>query len=258
MSWLVVPDLVLILTLGLALGFFGGLFGIGGGLIAVPMFVLGFGMDQADAHGTALVLMVPNLILGFLKYRQKNALPIRQMLLLATTATLTTWVMAKFALLLNPLLLQNLFNIFLLVTAWRIWVSTSPHSAQREFLPLRESGLPVVGLLGGSCMGLLGMGGGLVATPLLTNWLRQPQVVAQSLSLALVTPCSVVALASFANAHKVNWSLGLPMAAGGMAAVSAGVAVAHGLPDKFLKRLFAVLMLTTSIALFLRSLRFAV
>ena len=257
MSWLLVPDLILILSAGAALGFFGGLFGIGGGLIAVPLFVLGFGMDQATAQGTALVLMVPNLVMGFLKYQQKHPVPLKQMALLATTATLTTWAISNFALLLPPLLLQTLFNCFLIFAAWRMWASTTPRAGQQQFLPLRESGLPVVGVLGGTSMGLLGMGGGLVATPLITTWLRQPQVVAQSLSLALVTPCSMVALASFANAHKVNWSLGLPMAAGGMAAVSAGVALAHRLPDKTLKRSFALLMVVTGLVLITRAAKMA-
>jgi len=46
MSWLALPDLLLVLSLGAALGFFGGLFGIGGGIIAVPLFIIGFGMDR--------------------------------------------------------------------------------------------------------------------------------------------------------------------------------------------------------------------
>lgn len=41
------------LALGAGLSFFGGLFGIGGGIIAIPLLVLGFGMEQPLAQGTA-------------------------------------------------------------------------------------------------------------------------------------------------------------------------------------------------------------
>ena len=46
--------LLLFVAIGASLGFVGGLFGIGGGIIAVPLLALGFGMEQALAQGTAL------------------------------------------------------------------------------------------------------------------------------------------------------------------------------------------------------------
>ena len=49
------PELLEMLSLGAALEFLGGLFGIGGGIIAIPLLVLGFGLDQSVAQGTALV-----------------------------------------------------------------------------------------------------------------------------------------------------------------------------------------------------------
>jgi len=55
-----------VLLVGADLGFFGGLFGIGGGILAIPLLVLGFGMEQSLAQGTALVMMVPNLLSLFL------------------------------------------------------------------------------------------------------------------------------------------------------------------------------------------------
>lgn len=253
MSWLLVPDLILILAMGLGLGFFGGLFGIGGGLIAVPLFVFAFGMDQATAQGTALVLMVPNLVMGWLKYQQRLTLPWIPILILAGTATITTYAMAKLALLIDPNVLQILFDLFLVATGLRMWFHVEQNPQLTEHTHLKLSHLPIIGLAGGSSMGLLGMGGGLVATPMLTIWLRQSQVAAQSLSLSLVTPCAMVALGTYANAHKVNWSLGLPMALGGLVAVSAGVALAHHLPDRTLKRCFAILLGTTGLMLFAHS-----
>jgi len=63
------------LAMGAALGFFGGVFGIGGGIIAIPALVLLGGMEQAQAQGTALVMMVPNLLIGWWRYSLKN--PVR-------------------------------------------------------------------------------------------------------------------------------------------------------------------------------------
>ena len=44
MHFLPLNELLMTLALGAGLGFFGGLFGIGGGIIAIPLLVLGFGM----------------------------------------------------------------------------------------------------------------------------------------------------------------------------------------------------------------------
>ena len=101
-------------------------------------------------------------------------------------------------------------------------------------------------------VGLLGVGGGLVATPLLTGLFGQRQALAQSLSMALVTPCAVVALATYSVADCVDWSMGLPLAFGGLLTVSAGVAVAHQLPERKMRLLFAVMLMGTALWLLIK------
>jgi len=120
MSWLALPDLLLVLSLGAALGFFGGLFGIGGGIIAVPLFIIGFGMDQALAQGTALVLMVPNLLIGWWRYNQHHKLPWLAVAAIGITATATTWLTAKLAVRLDQDILHWIFNLFILVVGLRM------------------------------------------------------------------------------------------------------------------------------------------
>lgn len=253
MHFLSINELVLALALGAGLGFFGGLFGIGGGIIAIPLLVLGFGMEQPLAQGTALVLMVPNLLVGWWRYSQRHPLALRHALLIGLSAALTTWLVAHFAARLDPKLLRGLFSVFIGVLAIRMLLRRHGRGGAAE-LSLNVRALPLVGMAGGSSMGLLGIGGGLVATPLLSGWLGQRQTVAQSLSLALVAPSSVVALATYAGAQRVDWSLGLPMALGGLFTVSAGVALAHRLPEKRMRAAFAWMLLTTALWLFVGSL----
>lgn len=50
---------ILYVISGLAAGIFSGLFGIGGGLILIPIMVFFFGLTQHQAQGTTLALMVP-------------------------------------------------------------------------------------------------------------------------------------------------------------------------------------------------------
>lgn len=240
-------DLALILTLGAGLGFFGGLFGIGGGIIAIPVLVLGFGMEQPMAQGTALVTMVPNLLIGWWRYSCHHQPGLRNSLVIGLSATLTTWLVAHAATQLPPHTLRIAFSVFLAALAVRMLMHQRVAGRVQAEAPLPAHALPLVGIAGGSSMGLLGIGGGLVATPLLTGWLAQRQTVAQSLSLALVAPSSVVALGTYAEAQRVDWPLGLALALGGLFTVSAGVALAHRLPERQLRHAFAWMMLTTAV-----------
>lgn len=59
--------------------------------------------------------------------------------------------------------------------------------------------------------------------------------------------------AASASAGRVDWSLGLPLAAGGLFTVSAGVALAHRLPERRMRAAFAGLQLITAAWLLLGS-----
>lgn len=247
MTFLPLSEMLLALCLGAGLGFFGGLFGIGGGIIAIPLMVLGFGMDQPLAQGTALVLMVPNLLIACWRYTQRHPVGWPSALAIALPATLTTWGVAHFAAArLDPAVLRLLFSVFMALLAIRL-LCHGRRASLGSAASLDVRVLPLVGLIGGGSMGLLGIGGGLLSTPLLVGWLKQRQTVAQSLSLALVAPSSAVALATYAGAGRVDWALGLPMALGGLFTVSAGVALAHRLPERQMRQAFAWMMVVTAL-----------
>jgi uncharacterized membrane protein YfcA len=248
------PELAMMLGLGAALGFFGGLFGIGGGIIVIPLLVLGFGLDQAVAQGTALVMMVPNLLIAWLRYSQRHPVALKTALPIGALACLTTWLVAQFSTRLAPELMRTVFSIFLLVLSLRMLTQTPSRTPTLEHKPRDLRFMPLVGVIGGGSMGLLGVGGGLVATPIFNGWFAQPQTVAQSLSLALVAPSSIVALLTYNSAHRVDWSMGLPLAVGGLFTVSAGVAVAHRLPEKCMRAAFAWMVLCTAAWMLLKPL----
>jgi uncharacterized membrane protein YfcA len=247
MHLLAFPDLLVALGLGAGLGFFGGIFGIGGGIIAIPVLVLGFGMDQSVAQGTALVMMVPNLLVGWWRYCRRHPVPWRSALGVGLVAAVTTWGVAHFATRLDPRLLKVCFSLFLLLLALRLLIARRATSSTGAPPCVSDRFLPLVGVAGGSSMGLLGIGGGLVATPIFTGWFGLRQTVAQSFSLALVAPSSVVALLTYAGAQRVDWSIGLPLAASGLLTVAAGVGLAHRLPEQRLRTVFAWMLLLTAL-----------
>ncbi len=123
-----------------------------------------------------------------------------------------------------------------------------PYRTRRGFSrqPDREPlawGWPVpLGIVGGIVSGLFGVGGALIVPPALTAFFGVRQVEGQGLGLALVAPGSVIALVAYAGAGQVDWRLGIPLAVGGVVAISAGVAFAHSLPERRLRFAFCGLL----------------
>ena len=252
MHFLGIADLLIILSLGATLGFFGGLFGIGGGIIAIPLLALAFGMEQAVAQGTSLAMMVPILVVGFWRYSRRHPIPWKTALQIGLLASITTFLVAHIATRLEPGLLRVVFGGFLLLLSLSRLIHHRAAAVTEGTSRFNPKFVPLVGILGGTAMGLLGIGGGLVATPFLTACFGQRQTVAQSLSLALVTPCSIIALITYSSAGCVDWSMGLPLAVGGLFTVSSGVALAHRMPEQRMRIAFAWMILCTAIWLLLK------
>jgi uncharacterized membrane protein YfcA len=236
-------------ALGVASGVLGGLFGVGGGVLAIPLLGIVYGVHQQMAQGTALVMVVPNVLFAFWRYRQQFGVDLRMAITIAAAALVTTYPTARLATGLDPDRLRLAFAIFLAglaaVVAYRTWRGAG--MAARP--PLAWGWTAAVGLFGGVVSGFFGVGGAFVAPPLLTAFFGVRQVEAQGLALALVSPSVVVALFTYAAAGQVEWFVGIPLALGGTAAISAGVALARGLPERPLRLGFCGLLLITAMLL---------
>jgi uncharacterized membrane protein YfcA len=243
-------DLLLNLLLGLLLGTLGGLFGIGGGLVAIPALGVLFGLDQQLAQGTALVMVVPNVLLALWRYNQRNRIEPKHALLLSGCGVVCAWLASLYAVELHAASMRLAFVGFLVVLALynlaRLFMRNAPVSTE-----LRHP-WPWLGVLGGAAGalgGLFGVGGAVLAVPVLTNVFGAGQLVAQGLSLALALPSTGVTLLTYALHDHVDWVMGLPLAAGGLLSISWGVKLAHALPEKVLRGLFCGFLLFCAVLL---------
>ncbi len=169
-------DVFLDFLLGMVLGCLGGLFGIGGGLLAIPALGVIFGLDQQLAQGTALVMVVPNVVLALWRYHQRNRIDPRQAGVLALTGLLCAFLASSVAARIDAARMREAFVIFLLALAgymfWRLFRRPPQGGATPRY------GLPWMGVLGlgaGSLGGLFGVGGGVLATPVLTSVSASPR-----------------------------------------------------------------------------------
>lgn len=247
-------DLLINLVLGLLLGTVGGLFGIGGGLIAIPALGVLFGLDQQMAQGTALVMVVPNVLLAVWRYNQRNRISLRYALTLGITSFFFAVIGAKWAVTQDPGFMRKAFVVFLILLAaynfTRIYFRPQAGSTTLRY---SWPWLAPLGAVAGAAGGLLGVGGAVVATPVLTSVFGTTQVMAQGLSLALAIPSTSVTLVSYSLHGQVDWLMGIPLAIGGLLSISWGVKLAYGLPERKLKLLFCGFLVICAVGLGLKA-----
>ncbi len=122
-------DLSIILTLmivGLLAGIFSGMFGIGGGVVMVPLMVFALGYTQQQAQGTSLaVLAVPVTFLAAYTYHTSGDDPInfKYAFIIAICFVLGGYFGTKIAISINESLLKKLFSVLLVIVAIKMFFS---------------------------------------------------------------------------------------------------------------------------------------
>ncbi len=244
--------LLLDFCFGIAMGILGGFFGIGGGLVAIPIMTLWFDQSQTMAQGTALIMMVPNVVLALWRYQQRTPLNWKWVFPLGGAALISAGLGARIATAMDAHLIQVGFAVLMLLLAVlnllraRL-VAGSPAKARTTSFRLTA--------LGGGCGalgGFFGVGASVVAVPVLTGVFGFSQVAAQGMALSLALPSSLITLITYGMEGHVDWSMGAAMALGGLFSVSWGVKWAHRVPERLLCGSFSFFLLGSASLLLTR------
>jgi uncharacterized membrane protein YfcA len=107
-SWLL---FVLIGALG---GFASGLFGVGGGIVIVPLLIYWAGFSQHLATGTSLAVLLPPIgLAATIEYYRHGNVDLRAAVILAASMFAGAWVGAVFANQMKGPQLRLLFGLFI-------------------------------------------------------------------------------------------------------------------------------------------------
>jgi hypothetical protein len=110
----------IVLLIGLLVGAFSGVVGIGGGILIVPA-LLYFGMSQHKAQGTSLgALLAPVGILAFVQYYREGNADLRVALLLAAGFTVGGFFGAWGVQYIPDILLRRIFAVMLIAIGVRM------------------------------------------------------------------------------------------------------------------------------------------
>lgn len=119
-----IQTLLILLLTGLTAGMLGGFIGIGGGVIIVPAMIYFMGMNQFEAQGTSLAMMLPPIgILAVWNYHKAEAVDMKAAMILAVAFVIGGYLGSKLSLRLDPNKVKLGFGIFMLFVAVRMTIS---------------------------------------------------------------------------------------------------------------------------------------
>jgi uncharacterized membrane protein YfcA len=114
------------LAIGLVAGICSGVFGIGGGIVIVPLLVFFAKMPQKLANGTSLgVFLLPVALLGALSYWKAGNVNVRASLLIASGLFVGSFLGAQLSLSMGDAVLKRGFAVLLVAVAARLWLTAA-------------------------------------------------------------------------------------------------------------------------------------
>jgi uncharacterized protein len=238
---------LLFLFTGAAIGFAGGLFAIGGALIAIPVLTIACSFSQHDAQGSAAVMALASALITMTLYARKGLLSIRSALLITACSAATGLAASQLVRFISDTVLQRGFGAFLIVLAASMWFGHLGESDNDQPLP---ASLQIgIGSLAGALSGIFIVGGALVSVPLLERLARYSQQRAQATVLLMLVPASALGLISYSASGFVHWNVAVPLAIGAVALAPAGTKVALAMNPRLLRRLFSLVQAVAGVLL---------
>lgn len=236
------------LLIGLAAGFFGGLVGLGGGVIMIPLMVGILKMDQHSAHGTSLVALVFTGLSGAITYALKGSVDITASVLLASTAIFTARAGARFANALPEWKLKRSFGGFLILVT--VLLLLKPY-LNHLFAPATGWAniviLLMTGVFTGFLSGMMGVGGGTIMVPAMVLLAGFTQYTAQGSSLLAMVPAGGVGAFTHWRLGNINAGILPGLIPGILIGTYIGGSFAHILSEGALRLIFAAVLIWTGI-----------
>ncbi|MER2511081.1 MAG: sulfite exporter TauE/SafE family protein [Nitrosomonas ureae] len=264
------------ILLGACTGAVLALTGAGGTIIAVPLLIFGLHFTVAESAPIALLAVCVSSTIGALIALRQGRVRYRAAGFIAITGILVApagiWLAQK----LPNAPLTVLFALVLFYVAVNMLrQSAQPMAEARDAanpqsdsaaIPCRLEyergrliwGWPCVRALGysgiatGFISGLLGVGGGFVVVPALKRATNLPMQSILATSLAVIALISAVGVASATVLGTMNWPVALPFAAGALAGMLIGRAIAGYLVPSRLQQGFSVVSIGIAVWMILR------
>jgi len=248
-------EILLLLCGGLLAGLIGGLLGLGGGIVVMPLLRFVVGLPPAEAAGTCILAVFFTTLGGTYRHARARFLVLQPILPIVASASIAAIAasLAFPALATHGHWIDLGIGIVFSLIAVRMLVEgipslLKPRAEQDNAFEIPGS-LPRklgVGAAAGALPGLLGIGTGSILVPALTFLLRAPIKAAMAASLLCFCFTAGISACFKLAQGFVDLELALPICLGTLLGAGLGAELNRRLPSGTLKLVFGTLFLYVS------------
>ena len=225
--------------IGLVAGLFSALFGVGGGILIVPLLVGFAAFGAREATATSLGAIVVTASAGVALYAFHGKVDPGYAALVGVPAIAGALIGAD-----SPAAHLGALPLDALRRVPRGRGRLAPRGMSTTTIILAVC----LGLVAGVMSGLLGVGGGLLFVPLLVA-LGLGQVEAAATSLLAIIPTAAVGAYRQSRYGNLRVRPALVIGVASIVGVEVGVRIATSVPEHLLRRLFGVLLIAVAVQL---------
>jgi len=259
---------LLFVVVGCVVGFLAGLFGIGGGVIIVPILVFSYEYSGVSpsvlthiAFGTSLfVVIFASVSSSYQQSRQRN-IDWHAVFMIGFSSALTAFATTMLAVELSGRFLRVVFALVVIMAAMRMLTEREAYAQKKLDSTSKPSPIRLVGvgLTIGVMSALAGIGGGVIIVPMMYYFLNMPLKLAMGTSSATVLITALFSVAGYIlnglnHVDLPKWSLGfvdlqrgVALALGSLLMARIGAYVSFRTHPYRLRKLFAFFIILISI-----------
>lgn len=257
---------IVVALCGVCVGILSAMFGIGGGIVMVPLIHIAFGQPAAIASGTSLFAILPTSLSGMVARLHDGTIHFPVGIAAGLAGACLSPLGALAASTLPGFYAMVLTSLFILFTAYNMFkrvYRTGPRyleahrgEAIGHAAPLQEAtgvrlyGFAVVlGAVVGFLSGYVGLGGGFLIVPLLQWAFGYSMKEASGTSLVAVGILAIPSFITHAVLGNVLWVVGLLLIVGSICGTKIGAFLLQHVNNRRLTALFGVLLVVSGVIL---------
>ena len=235
------------LAIGVSLGLLGG----GGSILTVPALVYLVHLDAKSAIATALVVVGFASLVGALVHARAGQVDRAVTLQFAPVAMLGAFLGARAAVFVPGPVQLSLLALTMIIAAGAM-LRPRPLRDAADGTPRPLGMLRVAGFGTGLLTGVVGVGGGFLMLPALTELAGVPMRRAVGTSLVVILLNTVAATAGYAGTVPIAWGPAVVFGAAAAGGTLLGQQLGGRFSDRILRRAFAGLLIGLGLLMLLR------